>query len=488
MRFKFRFSLRTLLLASFLAGGIMLVWSVHQPWTFKAYRLIKQNKVTIDLDEFAAMKREMNEMRRIMSTTQPTTVPVPTIAWPTMAQTAQSGLVQVWYTNFPEPMIRDISLSPCGNFLLVRPNLYGLADSENIAILNLNDGRIVDSMSKIYQTAWYSERNLLLRLAADFPAEIIQYPEKKTLFSLPPSGYRNRYFSATGKYFIDNGVWDSGRDIAFYSTLAWSPAATFTFAEKPRACWVSPDDRLLLVGTKKLDCAKNHPFECTLEVFEIATQKSLWKWTCPDDVWSIYANFCIGKNGLEVACTCRPFVDKDHPVKQVWTCEKLAALAKRDHEIVEGLSSNELAYNFNPDTGTLLSSYNSPTFQTCMAGAPPSPFEIEKSSDGKWTIALELSAKIIHICDNDDALPVAELVKQKRLISISADGSSIEKPLCISANKQRIVACVGGNALGVWTRTRQHFEWWGLYERPETWLAFTLLGLVLWSLRRDFKS
>jgi hypothetical protein len=70
---------------------------------------------------------------------------------------------------------------------------------------------------------------------------------------------------------------------------------------------------------------------------------------------------------------------------------------------------------------------------------------------------------------------------------MDADGQALDGPLAISKNKQRICACVGGNALGVWTRTREHFEWWGLYERSEAWLALGLCAAFLWSIIRDFK-
>jgi len=58
----------------------------------------------------------------------------------------------------------------------------------------------------------------------------------------------------------------------------------------------------------------------------------------------------------------------------------------------------------------------------------------------------------------------------------------------VSADKQRLLACFEDNQLAVWTRTRQHFEWWGLFERPELWLAVALFAAFCWGIRRDWTT
>jgi hypothetical protein len=58
----------------------------------------------------------------------------------------------------------------------------------------------------------------------------------------------------------------------------------------------------------------------------------------------------------------------------------------------------------------------------------------------------------------------------------------------LAPDAQRAAGIVNGNALCVWTRRRRHFEWWGVYEQWEFWLAGMIFGGLLWSGCRDWKE
>ena len=56
----------------------------------------------------------------------------------------------------------------------------------------------------------------------------------------------------------------------------------------------------------------------------------------------------------------------------------------------------------------------------------------------------------------------------------------------MSHDSRKIAAVVDNNALAIWTRRREHFEWWGIYEQAEFWVAVLFFGALVWSIRRDW--
>ncbi|MEI6235677.1 MAG: hypothetical protein WCT04_21690, partial [Planctomycetota bacterium] len=65
-------------------------------------------------------------------------------------------------------------------------------------------------------------------------------------------------------------------------------------------------------------------------------------------------------------------------------------------------------------------------------------------------------------------------------------GNSNIRCLLIDKSVQFAAGIVDNNALAIWTRRREHFEWWGIYEQLEFWVAVLFFGALIWSVRRDW--
>jgi hypothetical protein len=437
MRLRPRFSLRSLLLASLFAGSAMLLWTVREPWAFQTVPMLKVPPVTP---------------------------------------------VSLWFPYFSGAYAAVFS--PSGDFLVIHPRVLGLTAGGTSNVLSLNTRRVIDSFDEKLFHHWHPTHDWLMQFNNKTGAfSITQYPEKQILLTLPEIADRYAFFTPTGKYLVDRVLHKEVANFQFYSTQTLQSSSAFNFSINADYNF-SPDDNLMLVTSRKLDCSNAHPIECKLEVFDIASTKSLWAWTCPDHVWHIQAGFEESKNGLQVVCECRPFVDKQQPKPKEWKCEELDSLSKSGNVLVPGIPLCSLIYNFDALSGMFFSKRDESIESIQWFASPRGSY----SEDRQWYCITET---------NPHRMEIKEVVKQahldpepetgRLLFSLTANGMKIEKPISVSGNKQRICACVDGSALGIWTRTRQHFEWWGLYERAETWLAIALFSGLIWSLVRDFR-
>ncbi len=153
MRFRLRFSLHTLLLASLLAGGAMLLWRVREPWTLKVWPLVKT------------------------------------------------------------PFVSPVSLPPCnaaishsGKYLFVSPGEYYLQciQGENIpVVLDLQMNKIIATYPQGNLLEWHWEHNWLLVVDPGKTARVIEFPSQKVLFEIAEGHQAVYYFAANGKLLIE---------------------------------------------------------------------------------------------------------------------------------------------------------------------------------------------------------------------------------------------------------------------------------------------
>ncbi len=139
-------------------------------------------------------------------------------------------------------------------------------------------------------------------------------------------------------------------------------------------------------------------------------------------------------------------------------------------------SPTYFTYMLDTATGRLIEREESNTATVVLSGAVSRPQAMTR--DKTWRVVLYPFGIAILAQPSDNQIGATLLGSSEQAI--------IGAPLLVSDNKQIISAHVN-KSVGIWTRTRQHFEWWGLYERPETWAALFLFLALLRSLVRDYR-
>ena len=392
MRFpRIRYSLRTLLLASLLAGGMMMVWRVREPWTLRV--------------------------------------------WPIKSLPSKK--------DGPEP---QLLFSQNGSVLLLQQDLKPFSNRPPICVLDTATGHEFDLTGPC---TFAPERRFLicdLRQTNDPKFVVFDTLEKRVAREIPASDiYGN--------------------------------------------CLLSPDERLIYYVSSSLDP--------TLACMVLMTGEPLWHRPLSRDIDSVELNWDNADMGvLQVTVKTTRFggrniadaeIDRafrNEPGRTSTSWELRDAATGKLADATKWFNHNKAAEKEIDDIAKTSARELDEKIAVFIAGKsnvppPPSDLKTNLARDGSWRFVMKTDSGAITISDAKNS---------RELFVLHAPNAMLRGPVEVSDDKLRIAECFDPNSLAIWSRTRQHFEWWGLYERPETWLAFALLSAFLWSVLRDWRT
>lgn len=397
---RLRFSLRTLLLATLLAGSGMNCWRVREAWGFQKIPMYRGHRD--ELSEFTAL------------------------------------------------------FSQSGRFLAIRPGKLCADPHNGSDVLDLNEGGPIYPLpeEKVKSdrsfVAWHPTDDILL-----IKDTLKRYPGDQAVYQ----GGRMR-FSDTGRYLIER---KKGETSIREST---NFKAVLTIVESADAVTVdellSADEKYWVRLRRRIAPAgRAGDGRYCISCFDIGASKQCWEWEVPDECDTCtLSHESIVQDGERFRGDGECFFTACSVSKNlIW-----------DRDVV--------CYTMDYQSGVPKSW--AWRFKGSVKAKEP-PLDPSFFQDKEWRIAASGNRQGL-VCDV--LMPLAA----PGMFTLTAEGSTMTMPIAVSGNRQRVAACVDGNALGIWTRRRQHLEWWGVYEQWEFWPVAAFFSAFVWSLWRDWKD
>lgn len=393
-----------------------------------------------------------------------------------LASLAVGGVMLAWRASdawvlHTYPLIDSSRLHPSGKAAVYPFEVDFLADNETILFqpasirdylqhtrcaLRLSDGEVLESWPKATSIAVHPTRGVIA--TALFPkTQVLEFPEKKVLAEMETGAFSQLQFSPSGQYLLRK----SFNRIEIRHSKDFGLASAVELGQSTdRSSYLallSPDERFMAVtstGTRhKLRTAFStaETYRKTLEMYDVKTGALKWRWIPEDFAWFEIEFERDGSAITALIVEQSDTWDKNHRFKLKYDIRyrlDTATGVRKSHEAVEHTET-----------------------------AAPKALDQCFSRDNELRCEPSKDAKAVRV------------LKHGALSWSAGTGGPAIVPysLNISPDKRYLLACLDNGSLAIWTRTRGHLEWWGIYERPETWLAIVLIGALAWSVGQDWR-
>jgi hypothetical protein len=420
---RFRFSLRTLLLATLFAGSVMLCWHLRGAWAFKRFSL-----------------------------------------------------------EAPILGLNNGYVSPTGRFLLVPIGTENTGDKyleSNVAVLDLDSLTTVDRFTRT-KFQWSIKNDWLLSWREKACATLVEYPEKKELLK----SERELRFSVTTRFIEDIGE----KTIAIIDS---STQRKLYEVDTRNGTLFVADDRYLIQFDKRCRPNVRPYFQYSLHALNAETGEHIWTWAAPPDCWRAE----IEEQNLDsISIRTRSLPENFNGTAIRLDLDDFNLLKNDVNPDMDNVWADFATHTISLETGREIKSYtgNDAKSGPCTTYSwkllsPDKTLWLFNGDHGQIHITRAVPGHTEKIIEQM-AFPPEELRPENAICTIKSSDLKGSPQYIISRNNFRVVAGLNDNALGIWTRRRQHFEWWGVYEQTEFWLAALLFGVFLWSVRRDSKA
>ena len=252
-------------------------------------------------------------------------------------------------------------------------------------------------------------------------------------------------FDKTGAHLIIH----KKNTLECYNTSDWKRFLSVPLPDDLSAYQFIDNYQTLIIGQSILPDNTNSFGEVVIiSAIRCADQKVVWKWQ---------SDLLLGMSGLNLAA--------DEGKKRV-------SFSVSPGVIMCRYSQTSFTLDFS----------NSSSIQLLDHKPSPEYYDIQLlndsvSTDGRWFMACGRVKNRIILDDIKS--------KQENVCAFSTQNYSA-RCAAMSHDSRKIAAVVDNNALAIWTRRREHFEWWGIYEQAEFWVAVLFFGALVWSIRRDW--
>lgn len=340
----------------------------------------------------------------------------------------------------------SVDFSGAGNCLLVKPAQFGdpmgLVSNQLQSVLDLNSGLILNSFPTEVESLWHPLQDVLVQRIYD-KVRCVQYPEGQVRAEFDTLPRTRLAFTKTGRWLKWHNPETAHTTLYLRDTRDWTRVHAFGVKALLYDFTLTRDNRRITL------CSPQSSDELTsfdVALVDIDSEKELWRFKTPAKFNRCYVAFDRWESILSVTG-------------------------------VHNKSDIRCCYRLDSGTGTMLSE-NSESYRARCGGC----YRIERrpksaiSPDGQRTCRIEKDLT---------TLTLEETATKRAIVALDAGGERIVPPLAISPDNRRITASLRDQKLAVWTLHRTHQEWWGLYERPELWLAIALFALLLRSILRD---
>jgi len=329
--------------------------------------------------------------------------------------------------------------------------------------------------------------------------KIVDYQNKQTIFE----SEHTLSFSKKGRFLKE----ESGKTTSIYEAKGFK--RVFQIERMGESDFVC-NDHMLIRHIKRFDPDKAPHFTYALECYDVESSQRRWCWDAPKPCYKVELD--------EYEVIENPRRTNDYPL--YFSCYSLSPVRKDGSKVDWDRDQLRMVnWGVDPDAFELpaqLTRYTMPAegaavteVSSSILGPPMNVCGMSwmgtYSRDGAWWFFVRPGRQKLGVATAEHAEESMSgnwVQDRSFLFDLSVDSNEAGPPWIraslaagdvkiagmpmASYDGSRVVAVLENLDIGVWTRSRQHFEWWGIYEQPECWLAAALLIGFVWSVRRDW--
>lgn len=338
----------------------------------------------------------------------------------------------------------NFAFSPSNEYIVVT-SCQTPWDVPACRLFNLKTGEQIFDSDKWTNVKVHPSRDWILRRTQCYDddgageVQIVEISSGEVLFKT--FGHMNSYpyFSKNGELLV---IHFPGKCLQFFETTNWKKISEISLAPDEDSFCLIDDSHAAVIfstgGSTPFGGAKS----LALKAVRCANGELLWKWKTAENINKLM-NLRPNEKERRIVCNYTNQANRDE-------CYSIGYDGTNAYKMLDCTAhdSTDLAWGET------------------------------KSKDGRLILLMSFSRNAVLLRDKS----------WENVSEISFPDYWSINWIGISDNAQFASGIVDGNAIGRWTFRRHHFEWWGIYEQPESWLAVAMFGLLIWSIRRDWKA